>query len=144
MGIFSCLQAYYSDAVNDWIYEHDTGGHDKIRKAEFLRLYTHARKRAFTLECIKQAFKTTGIFPLNARKQLLPARASSMAAAAAAAAAATTSRTPHKKQDVVAYVAKLQKQLRGLQLTAGMSDIQLTAALHNIQLTAVSGIEQLA
>ena len=63
---------------------------------------------------------------------------------AAAAAAATTSRTPHKKQDVVTYVAKLQKQLRGLQLTAGVSDIQLTAALRDIQLTAVSGIEQLA
>ena len=65
VGVFSSLQGYYGDAVNDWIYEHDTGGRDKIRKVEFLHLYLQARKKAFTPECIRQAFRSTGIYPLN-------------------------------------------------------------------------------
>lgn len=104
MGVFSSLQAYYSDAVNNWIYEPNTRGRDKLRKAEFLHLYIQACTRAFTTECIKQAFKSTGICPINGQKWHSPPLADSDSNTV------MVTNTPHRKQDTVALELRLKKQ----------------------------------
>ena len=119
VGVFSSLQAYYNDAVNDWIYEHETGSRDRIREAKFLRLYLQARKKAFTADCIKQAFKSTGISPLNTRKGLPPPLP------AASDTTTTSIQTPRKKQDIVALALRLQKQLHIDSMAATAANIEL-------------------
>jgi hypothetical protein len=55
------LQHYYGKAADDFFRKTRTG----ILRGTFWGLYCDARRQAYTKENIKQAFRTTGIFPFN-------------------------------------------------------------------------------
>ena len=61
VGVFSPLDKY----VEHGIYEHVGYTHQAITKREFNNIYNKARCQAFTTHNIKQAWKRTGLVPLN-------------------------------------------------------------------------------
>jgi hypothetical protein len=66
VGLFAPLQRYYGKAVEDYILSTNVG----ITKNSFFPLYKKAREQAYTTSNIENAFRATGIVPLNPRAVL--------------------------------------------------------------------------
>ncbi|RPB16717.1 hypothetical protein P167DRAFT_480848, partial [Morchella conica CCBAS932] len=61
VGLFGPLQRHYTNALDDWAQNGNTG----IHKGTFFPLLMQARTFTHTPKNILSAFKATGIYPLN-------------------------------------------------------------------------------
>lgn len=66
-GVFNAVKAYYRDTIGQWQALTDSSPVDKIN---FIRALRDAREKGFTEKTIKNAFKTTGNWPISRRKAL--------------------------------------------------------------------------
>lgn len=66
-GIFNAIKAYYRSTIATWQSLTDSSPVDKIN---FIKAYNEARKKGMASETIKNAWKTTGNWPISRRKAL--------------------------------------------------------------------------
>src|SRR5699024_1323521 len=66
MGCFSPLKSAYGDLVQTRMQH----GYNHVDKLDFLEAYPEARKKAFTINNIKNGFRATGLVPLNPEEVL--------------------------------------------------------------------------
>jgi hypothetical protein len=64
-GVFNAVKAYYRSTIGYWQSLTDSSPVDKIN---FIKAYRDAREKGFTKETVKNAWRTTGNWPISRRK----------------------------------------------------------------------------
>lgn len=61
-GVFGSAKSVFSSLVEDW---RDTHDNRELKLTDFVKILFEVQKQVFTPQTIKNAFKGTGVYPLN-------------------------------------------------------------------------------